>query len=148
MRRSERLWPLRLLTALAVVLGVLSMHAVSGGPHSPKGVDHAMSAELAMDRVAALGEHAETAVRSAPALLTAPLTEVGAQDLPVEPSAAMTAMCVAMLLSLAVALGLRMLSRAGGGAVALPPVSTRTRARALTRAPPRDLLTQLCVLRT
>ena len=151
MRRPMRLGPLRLLlTALAVVLGVLSMHAVSGGPHSPKGVEHGMSAELAAvaDRVTAFGDHAATSVTTVSALLAAPLTEVGAPVLPPEPSAAMAAMCVAMLLSLAVALGLRVLSRARRGAVALPPVSTRMRARELTRAPPRDRLTRLCVLRT
>ena len=147
MRRSERLWSLRLLTGLAVVLGVLSMHAVSGGPHSPKGVDHAMSADVVTDR-ALLGEHAGTTMRSASALLTAPLTEVGGADLPVEPSAAMTAMCVAMLLSLAVMLGLRVLSRARSSALALPPVSILKRGSELTRAPPPDLLTRLCVLRT
>lgn len=149
MRRSERVWPLRLLTALAVVLGVLSMHAVSGGSHSLGGVDHAMSAEAATvaEGVEPLGDHAQT-VMSASTLLTAPLTEVGTPVLPVEPSAAMTAMCVTMLLSLAVAVGLRVLRRVRSGAVALPPVLIRVPRGELTRAPPPDLLTRLCVLRT
>lgn len=151
MRRRTRLPSLRLLlTAVVVVLGVLSMHAVSGGPHTPRGVAHAMSsgpAAVASDAGGTVA-HAGISVQGVVAQLAPPLPEIAAPALPTEPSAAMAAMCVAMLLSLVVALGFRLLGRMRASAAARPPALSVRRGSEVTRAPPPDLLTRLCVLRT
>ena len=151
MRRPVPLRRLPLVAAaLAVLLGVLAMHAVSGGPHSPKGVEHPMVAELAAtaEGVAGLGAHAEASVLSVSASLPGPLPGLTTPDLPAGPSASMAAMCVAMLLTLVVALGLRPLGRLHGGGTPPPPPLRDMHRDELTRAPPPDLLTRLCVLRT
>ena len=149
MRRRPRRLSLRMVvTAVAVALGVLSMHAVSGGPHAPRGVEHAMSSGLAAFTAAGTGAHAATSPERLVAQLSPPLQQLAAQDLPTEPSAAMAVMCAAVLLSVVVALGLRVLGRLRGSPAAVPAVRRVTHGSRATRASPPDLLTRLCVLRT
>lgn len=144
-RHGERLRVLPLLLpALALLLGLLAMHAVGGGPHSLHGVDHPMGpAGGAMERL-----DPAMHVMTAPAGLVADAAGPGSRDVPGSPSGAMAAMCVVMLLSLVIALAYGVVGRAPRRADA--PVVSRPvgwSGRPL-RAPPPDLLTRLCVLRT
>lgn len=151
MRRTTTLssWRL-LLTAVAVLSGILGMHAASGGAHAPRGGEHAMTSPdadvLAMGAVMVENSVQDVAAGTAGALLA-----LAPPGLPTEaPSAmaALAAMCVAMLLSLAVLHGLRVLRRSGRAATPPSTSAALSRRRELTRAPPPDLLTRLCVLRT
>lgn len=155
MRRSTRRQPaLRLLLlSAAVLLGVLGMHALSGGPHAPGGGQHSQGQHLA--------QLVEGVATRQPVLhglfddVATTATEAGAvaaqlieSDLPSSPSDAMFAMCLAVLLGLGVLLGLRTNSRTRGRRFSWPFRVPALRFRELMRAPPRDLLTRLCVLRT
>lgn len=134
-----------LVTALAVLVGVLSMHAVSGGPHSPRGVDHELSVALPQSG-AAFELHA--VAPTVPALLAVSPQDLAPPDLPSDPLAGLVLVCAAMLLSLVVLLGLRMLWRLPQRAPAPPLALGSTGCLELTRARAPDLLTRLCVLRT
>lgn len=159
MRRTTPL----LLTAVAIVLGVLAMHAASAGPHSPHSGVHTMASQVAApggpllaadqgtgtdDDVMAMGAAVEVSVDGLAARLATSLSDLAGPELPTEPSAAMTAMCAAMLFSLAVALGFGMLVRSRDRTTSPSPLLSVPRCGQLTRAPPPDLLTRLCVLRT
>ena len=134
-----------LLVAVAVLLGVLAMHAVAGGTHA---ADHPVPPAAAGGHVMSMADDVEQSVQRAAAPL-GPLLDLPRPDLPVEPSAAMAAMCAAMLLSLAVVLGARLLRRFRRTSTQTsPPTPGLIRRRQATRAPPPDLLTRLCVLRT
>ena len=129
----------QLLTAAAILLGVLAMHAVSGGPHSSRGGDHAMASSPPAAGALVVPDVVPDVM---------PSVVPDAPELPMEPSAALAAMCVAILLSMAVALRLRGRGRVLGRAPCPPQNLVVARRNELTRAPPSDLLTRLCVLRT
>lgn len=137
-----------LLTAVAVLLGVLGMHAVSGGSHSPHGTEHPMTSSVPGHGDTAMAGAMESSVDVLVANVSGAVSDLGQPDLPTDPLVAMAAMCVAMLLSFVVALGSRAFARVHGGGTSPPLLAAVNRRRELTRAPPPDLLTRLCVLRT
>lgn len=149
MQRAQRVTPLgAAVLALAVVLGILAMHAVSGGPHTPRGVDHAMAGPASMligSASAMSGMTADIGQDVQGALVAA---AVSAPPGPTDLAGGMAAMCAVVLLVLVLVLGFGLLGRswpqsARPGAAALVPGC-----RYISRAPPRDLLAELCVLRT
>lgn len=166
MQRARRVTPRHAaVTALAVVLGVLAMHALSGGPHSPRGVDHAMTglAQLPADggtpamagmlEVGAVAHAALGAVDAAASLVVdAPADAAAAVGAPLRPTddgGAMAAMCAAVLLGLLLMLGFGLIGRSGLLLARAQGRGTVHGRMPGSRAPPpRNLLAELCVLRT
>lgn len=161
MQWARRVTPLRAaVTSLAVVLGILSMHALSGGPHTPRGVEHVMTDATAgtgslvdgpmaaMSAMAAGLDALEAAAGTTLTLAGALPALVDAAPDPPPPDPAMAAMCAAVLLAVAVAVGFR-LARRSPPRPALTYVSRAVRGSGRApRARPPDLLTVLCVMRT
>lgn len=136
---------LRLLfTAVAVVLGVLGMHVLSSGAHVSGGLAHSPAQVLTPDN----DERAGGQPILHGLLRDGIATASALSDLPDAPLDALTAICLAVLLGVAVVLGVRTSRRERGPASCWPPRATILRLLQLTRAPPPDLLTRLCVLRT
>ena len=132
------------LAALAVVLGVLSMHAVDGGAHTPGSAGHAIAAAPSVhgpvhvqlrDVVDAIGGVSGSTAG------VAPLGMPEGQD-------AAAAVCIAVLLTVVLVVRPRMWHTRS-----LPRLRkrwTRGIARVLGSFParPPDLLAELCVMRT
>ena len=161
MRRTTPLPSLPLLLlAATVLLGVLAMHAVSGGPHSPRAAEHTMASSASAGPAtgvevggAAASSAVGRAVKSLPGAFrdlihpAMPADQV-APERPEHSGAATAAVCVAMLLGALVALGAGLPRRVRSDRPEQPgPLRVALRGE-LTRAPPPDLLTRLCVLRT
>lgn len=138
--------PAVLLTAAAILLGVLGMHVLSGGPHTPRGGDRSMAP--AMPELMAMVAAVDVTIDALGASLPPRPPELARPDLPVEPDVAMAAMCATLLFSLVIALGCSGVRRVRGDPPFRPVAAGVARRRELTRAPPPDLLTRLCVLRT
>jgi hypothetical protein len=147
-----------LIAALAVVCGVLSMHAVDGGAHSSRAAGHgvsgspsaAVSMHVEPARDALLDMPAELAGAAGHALLSPNAAFAGrlAPGIPEQGAAAVTAVCIAALLSFVV-----VVRRSVGRSWALPRGLSRWTRRAPSRrrptpARPPDLLAELCVMRT
>lgn len=163
MQRARRMTPLHAAaTALAVILGILAMHAVSGGPHSPRGVEHAMTGQalyedaaamVGMPEAGALMPSLQATLGEAASVvsgLAGPVADRAglSAPAPADDMGAMAAMCAAVLLVLILALGFGLLGRAARPVLAARTLGTVPGRRPLPRAPPRDLLAELCVLRT
>ena len=132
------------LAALAVVFGVLSMHAVDGGAHTPGSVSHAIAVAPSVhgplhvqlgDVVGAIGGV------SASTAAVAPL------GMP-EGQAAAAAVCIAVLLTVVLVVRPRLWHTRS-----LPRLRRRctrgiARVRGSFPARPPDLLAELCVMRT
>lgn len=135
-----------LFTAVAVLLGVLGMHVLSGGPHVSGGVAHSPAQSLTQPVAERAGEQPDLhgLLQDGPATASASTQS----HLPIVPLDALVAMCLAVLLGVIVLLAVRTSRRARAPQSCWPPRVTILRLRQLTRAPPPDLLTPLCVLRT
>lgn len=147
MERAQRLMSLRLvLTALALVVGVLSMHAASGGPHSRPGAGHApVAGQSSSDVMADVMAGVRAEVRAG---VTAGVTAVAqAPDLPLA-GAAVAALCLAVMLGVAVLLATPRLARSGAEAADRPRLRTGVRLVRAPGDPPREALVRLCVMRT
>lgn len=145
-QRSELGAPglLAVLASLAVVFGVLSMHAIDGGAHTPGSADHAIAAGPSVhgsmhvqlgDVVGAIGGVSASTAAVAP--LGTP-----------EGAAASAAVCMAVLLTVVLVVRRRL-----GHARSLPRLGNRWRrgiacVRGSFPARPPDLLAELCVMRT
>ena len=146
MRRTKRVSLCLLLTSVALLLGILGMHAVDGGANAP-GVDHAAAA--AAVAVDGAGSKHPTAVDAVAQHVGAPrLAGMPLPDAPDGPAAAAAAVCVAVLVGLVSMLGIARSRPAQAASAPRQPRQQVLRRRALTGAPPPDLLTRLCVLRT
>ena len=141
------------LVALALVAGILAMHALGGGPHSVGAVGHGTPAsndrmgegpvhELHTSGASAMG----TAVLDGVANLTGGLS-AQPDRAPVDPAAPM-AMCLAMLLSAVVLIRRRQVQSLLPRHCADPARATVHRRGRQPGARPPDLLTELCVMRT
>lgn len=128
--------------------GLLGMHAMAGG-HAPGPAGHSPPQPLAQPVSAIVGPDAVL-----PSLLDdiPPAAAVAAQlagsGLPSGPLMALISVCVAVMLGLGVLLAATTHRRTTADRSPRPPPTTVPRSRLLTRAPPPDLLTELCVLRT
>jgi hypothetical protein len=143
----------RALGLIVLVLGVLGMHALAGGTHMPALEDPSVTAA-----------HVPMPGMSMPASAAAPVDAVAAVDAAsgtavlagsrptIDVAAGRAAKHDAMLMCLAVLVGvLTLLAPLGLLLVSTSPSTgacRRPRTRPLSRAPPRALLAQLCVLRT
>lgn len=153
------------LTALVVLVGLLGMHALSGGPHSSVGQGHGPMSTTAGDSMSmssaveaapsgpagvALAAGGDVLVSAADALLSAGATVLDVAVAPTAPEAVSTglaAVCALLLLSLVLWLALSRSVRARSpGSVGGPPRLSWTSRR--RRGPPPDLLALHCVLRT
>ena len=142
------------LTALAIIAGVLSMHAVSGGPHSTAGSAPSVHAAMTM-AVAVLDDRPAGDVdMPSPAdagAFSADVRTVLFGAAPTGPSGgdhAMAAMCLAVLLAGAAVLACAARRRCRiAHDSRVEPLTARLGSRP-SRAPPPDLLSELCVMRT
>lgn len=127
----------RPLTLIALVIGLFAMHGMALNPHSA----HAVPATI----VAASATTAAPAVGHPMAMPQAPgVDERGDQS----PVVVTGALCVAVLLALGLSL---LVPRSRGLPVPATEAAFRpshARTAPPPRGPPRDLLAQLCVLRT
>ena len=133
----------------ALLGGLFAMHVLASGTHSA----HA-GAATSVTSAAAMSEAAMSAPgmsrQSAADHVRASSVPTAAAAVPGQhgaAGAAMGALCVVVLLAVGLSLAV---PRQHGVVVARPPVLTPTRQRSAApcRGPPRDLLAQLCVLRT
>ena len=144
----------RFLTVLAVLGGLFAMHVLASGTHSA----HAGAATSVTSPAVMSAAVMSAPAMSAPGMASHPAADhVRASSIPMAAAAvpgqhgaagaAMGALCVVVLLAVGLSLAV---PRQHGVVVARPPVLTPTRQRSAApcRGPPRDLLAQLCVLRT
>lgn len=141
-----------LAVAVAVVLGVLAMHAVGGGAHNPTSAGHGtvadageppVQAHALHDVLAPAGEPFATAMEGVTASLSA-----AARGESSDGAVATIAVCVAMLLSVVVLL--RRAHDRSAPTRRSEPVQRALLARSghPPTARPPDLVTELCVMRT
>lgn len=138
------------LVAVALLSGILAMHAVAGGPHSAGVAGHSPSAsDVSHVPTHGLHEVAASVVEAVPldAVMNLAAGVSAQQDAPPGDAASSVLACVAMLFSALFIRGRQPQSSAtrhkGGPAHALVPRGEPSRG---TRPP--DLLTELCVMRT
>ena len=134
----------RSLTVLAVLGGLFAMHVLASGTHSAHAGAATSVTSAAAITAPGMSSHpvADNARKSStPTAAAAVPGQHGAAG------AAMGALCVVVLLAVGLSLAV---PRQRGVVVARPLVLTPTRQRSAApcRGPPRDLLAQLCVLRT
>lgn len=141
------------LITLALVAGVLAMHALGGGAHSAGAAGHGASAtssrvgggvvhQMHMPAASAMGSAVLDEVENLAAGLSAQRDET-----PVD-GAVPAAMCVAMLLSAVVLLRRRQMQGLVPRHAAVPARGVaQSRGRRPQRRPP-DLVAELCVMRT
>lgn len=136
---------LAVLASLAVVFGVLSMHAIDGGAHTALSAGHPIAAgpsahgpmHVSLGDVVGVIDSVSASTRAAVAPLRMP-----------EGQAAAAGVCIAMLLNVMLAVRRRL-----GDAQFLPRLGSQwTHATSPARGPfparPPDLLVELCVMRT
>ncbi len=161
MSRYQRVLSRWLLPTL-VVGGVVAMHVLAGGSHSGH-ASTGLSPSAAADSGSAMGrshggavtdevDHGETSVphvahRSAADLSARASLQLPQSALPASDSMPPMAMCLAVLFTAVLLLALPRLRSVTGLRLAAPSLPWRRTARP-SRAPPRDLLAQICVLRT
>ena len=131
------------LAALVVVVGVLSMHAVDGGAHTPGSADHAIGAGVSVHEPMYAQPGDVGAIGGVP-VSTADAAPLGMP----RGQAAAAAVCIAVLLSVVLVVRRRL-----GQTWSLPRLRSRwtrgvTRARGSFPGRPPDLLAELCVMRT
>lgn len=139
------------LTAVAVVLGVLAMHAVSGGSHSASAPlssagAHATAGDASDGMVGDLVPAEHLASASAAGALLLDLA-AGAAEAPDPQPMAMLAMCLAVLLA-AFVLVRRLAQRPTALLRATRPAPAPRARRVAWQPPPDDLLLRICVMRT
>ncbi|MCY7364735.1 MAG: hypothetical protein LH469_05400 [Frankiaceae bacterium] len=136
----------RVLTLLAVLLGLLAMHGVASTHHAPAAAAEPSAAAQPYDPPEAGPHHqAATAAAQQPSPLPAgPATPPCDQDCP----GALAALCVAVL-AVAAELAVAVVLRPHRGVVAAPTVcSADAPASARAALPPPDPVRELCISRT
>lgn len=133
----------RTLTLLAVLSGLFAMHVAAGGAHSAHAASPASASSSPSPDGSSVDPHLDGAM-SMGAHSLAGATARSADDGEIVKTAAL---CLAVLISTGLALALPRLSN-----LVAPPQPVRRpswdRTVPPARGPPRDLLAQLCVLRT
>lgn len=136
----------RILLVLPVLLGVLAMHGLAGGDHRSAGHLAATTASqphamLAMSGASAVGPLSELPQSAGDEGVAALRSVVGPGSTSDHMLMCLAVLAAALALVLPAVLPVRPSDRDG---VAVPQPSTRSP----SRAPPRALLAQICVLRT
>lgn len=139
----------RVLAVLAIALGVLAMHALSGGHHGGVPVIPATTGSVAAHDVAGPLHGAEHHLLAAAAATAAPLQDVagGCDGECSERSSGLLLLCMAVMLAAASALALRLESRTRRTA-ARSASAPGGRARTTAPGRPLDLVADLCISRT
>jgi len=148
-RRRLR-WPipavLRSLGVLLVLLGVVAMHQVTGGTHMATMTTTHTPAATAARSAMPSPEDLEVVDGGMAAMAALPVVDAQATGRSVTAHGAMP-LCLAVLTEPAI-LALPAATATAGSTPTATPAAARHDTRPPGRGPPRDLLAQLCVLRT
>lgn len=139
---------MRLLAVFAVLLGILAMHGLASGHHSPASAAGPAAATDQPDDAAAADSH-QGAMHAAPAQ-----QPTGPSAAPADPSCdgdcgALMLLCVAVLaVTLALAVAIAAVQRRRRTVASFADDAVVARAGARTALPPPDPVRELCVSRT
>jgi hypothetical protein len=133
----------RALTLVALLSGLFAMHVVAGGAHSAHAASPASASSSPPHDGSTVVPHLDRAMAMGEQTFAGALARAAEDGVNVEAAA----LCLAVLISTGLALALPRLSH-----LVAPPQPVRRSSWDRTvppaRGPPRDLLAQLCVLRT